>query len=459
MGTQFRLLGDLEASVDGRPLDLGHLRQWCVLAVLLLEVNRSVPADQLVERVWGQRAPQRARETLYGYLSRLRSALAPAPDVHIGRRAAGYLLTVDPDAVDVHRFRRLVAAARGAPDGTAALGLLEQALGLWRGEALPALDTPWMGGIRAALDRARLGAELDRNDLALRHPGQHPGWHPQLLDRMAGAVAEHPLDERLAGQLMLALYRSGRQGEALERYHLVRNRLADELGIDPGEPLRRLYQRILHADPTLTPDPGTGAEALPSTVDRLGQVPVPRQVPAPPPTFTGRAAELGELTQLVDAATICAIVGPGGIGKSWIAQRWADQHRSRYPDGQLYVDLRGFDPAGPPVPPPVAVRGFLDALGVAPEAVPAQLSGQTALYRSLVAERRLLIVLDNARDSAHAAPLLPGTASCTVLVTSRHKLVGLVTAHGARPLALGLLADGQARALLAGRLGEQRLAA
>jgi DNA-binding SARP family transcriptional activator/tetratricopeptide (TPR) repeat protein len=473
MGTQFRLLGDLEASVDGRLLELGHLRQSCVLAVLLLDANRAVPVDELMDRVWGERPPQRARETLYGYLSRLRSALAPATDVQIARRPAGYLLTVDPDAVDVHRFRRLVlaargATARGAPDDQA-LDMLEQALRLWRGEPMAALDTPWLAGMRAALDRARLGAELDRNDLALRDPGHAPGRHARLLDQIAAAATAYPLDERLAGQLMLALYRSGRAGEALDRYQLVRGRLADELGIDPGEPLRRLYQRILRADPTLVPS--VRAAATPSTVDKPGPVPAarqvpaprpvpaPRQVPAPPPTFAGRVAELGELTRLVEAAAICAIVGPGGIGKTWIAQRWADQHRSRYPDGQLYVDLRGFDPAGPPVPPQVAVRGFLDALGVAPEAVPADLSGQTALYRSLVADRRLLIVLDNARDSAHAGPMLPGTASCAVLVTSRHQLVGLVTAHGARPLTLGLLADDQARAVLAGHLGDGRLSA
>jgi tetratricopeptide (TPR) repeat protein len=186
------------------------------------------------------------------------------------------------------------------------------------------------------------------------------------------------------------------------------------------------------------------------------RAPVPRQVPDPPRTFTGRLAELAELSV---PAAIRTIVGPGGVGKTWLAQRWAHEHRSRYPDGQLYVDLRGFDPAGAPMAPSMAVRGFLNALGVAPEAVPADIEVQTALYRSLVADKRLLIVLDNARDSVQATRLLPGTATCTVLVTSRHQLVGLVTTHGARPLALGLLTDHDAHRLLAGHLGNGRVTA
>jgi len=441
VSTQFRLLGAIETRTGGGVLEIGHLRRWCVLAVLLLDANRAVPVDQLVDRVWGERPPARARETLYGYVSRLRAVLAPTADVRIARRPAGYLLTVEPDAVDVHRFHRLVTAARGIRDGEAALTLYEQALGLWRGEAF------------AVLDRARFSAELDRNDLALAC-----GRHSRVLDTISAAAIAYPLDERLAGQLMLALYRAGRQGEALASYRHLRARLVDELGIDPGEPLRELYQRMLRRDPTLTGSLFT--EDLAGAAAGRGAVavraPVPQQVPAPPRTFTGRAAELAELSA---PAAIRAIVGPGGVGKTWLAQRWAHLHRSRYPDGQLYVDLRGFDPAGAPVAPSVAVRGFLDALGVVPEAVPADLDAQAALYRSLVADKRLLIVLDNARDSAHASRLLPGTAGCTVLVTSRHQLAGLVTAHGARPLALGLLTDPEAHRLLAGHLGRRRVTA
>jgi len=460
MGTQFQLLGAVEARADGRVLEVGHLRQWSVLAVLLLDANRPVPADELVDRVWGGRAPQRARETLYGYLSRLRGALAPAGDVRITRRSSGYVLVVDPEAVDVHRFHRLVASARALHDCTSALDALEEALGLWRGPALPGLDSPWLGSSRTALDQARLGAELERNDLALRC-----GRHAQVLDQISAAVVRYPLDERLAGQLMLALHRAGRPAEALDCYRQLRGRLADELGVDPGEALRLLHRRILRADPTLTAGPPEVPESVRPTADPIPVGPrVPRQVPAPPRTFTGRTAELARLSELTNvsggpAGAVCAVVGPGGVGKTWIARRWAHEHRSHYPDGQLFADLRGFDPAGPPVPASVAVRGFLDALGVAPEAIPADLDAQTALYRSLVADKRLLIVLDNARDSTHAAPLLSGAAGCTVLVTSRHQMVGLVTTHGARPLPLGTLAGDEARQLLAGHLGDRRVAA
>jgi DNA-binding SARP family transcriptional activator len=434
--TEFRLLGPIEARVDGRALPVGHRRQWCVLAALLLDAGRAVPIDELVERVWGDHAPQRARETLYCYLSRLRTALAPG-DVHIVRQPAGYLLSVDADAVDVHRFHRLAARGRREND----LDVFEQALELWRGEPFAVLDTPWLTGMRTALIRARLDAELDRNDLALRC-----GRHAQVLDAMSAAAAAYPMDERIAGQLMLALYRAGRQGDALACYQRMRTRLAEDLGIDPGEPLRRLQVRILQADPELAENPPPDRHP----------VRIPSQVPAPPRTFIGRAPELAELSA---PAAMCVIVGPGGIGKTWIAQRWAYEHRSRYPDGQLYVDLRGFDPAGPPVPASAAVRGFLDALGVAPEAIPADPDAQAALYRRLVADRRMLIVLDNARDSAHVAPLLPATGSGTVLVTSRNQLIGLVTAYGARPLTLDLLTDDEARQLLVGHLGAARVAA
>ncbi|MFD8500881.1 BTAD domain-containing putative transcriptional regulator [Amycolatopsis sp. NPDC059657] len=237
-GISFRLLGGCEVSVDGRPVDIGHARQQCVLAVLLLEVNKPVTADQLVDRVWGEQAPVRARGTLQSYLTRLRRAL----DVEIARKPGGYVLAVDDQAVDVHRFRRLVADARVADDEHA-LALFEEALGLWRGEALAGLETEWLSGVREGLTRERHAAELDHADLMLG-----AGRHAEVLPDLLARAAERTLDERLAGQVMLALYRSGRQAEALEHYQRTRRLLIDELGADPGQRLQDLQRQILSAE-------------------------------------------------------------------------------------------------------------------------------------------------------------------------------------------------------------------
>jgi DNA-binding SARP family transcriptional activator len=405
--------------------------------------------------VWADRPPQRARGTLSSYLTRLRQALAPA-GVAITRQPGGYVLAVDPSAVDVHRFHRLLAEARAAGDDAVAEERYARALGLWGGDALANVDTPWLNSMREVLDRQRLTAVLDRNDLALRR-----GGHSGLLEELSAHATGYPLDERLASQLMLALYRCGRQAEALAVYERVRLLLADELGADPSPPLRHRHQQILTADAALTAPPGP-VQAPPDPLPAgPAFVPVPRQLPAPPHAFTGRAAELAALGALLDPdlpgpGAIAAIRGPGGIGKTWLALRWAYDNATRFPDGQLYVDLRGFDPASPPVTPAVAVGAFLHALGVRPPAIPPDTDSRTGLYRTLVAGKRMLIVLDNARDTAQVAPLLPGTG--TVLVTSRHRLAGLVTVHGARPLALDVLTDVEARRLLSRHLGGRRMA-
>ncbi len=443
---EFLLLGDVQARLDGRRVEIGHDRQRCVLAALLVDANQPVPAEQLLDRVWGDRLPHRARGTLYSYLSRLRQVLAGVEGVGIVRQPGGYVFAVDPMAVDLFRFHRLRTQALSAEDDRAAAALLEQALGLWRGEAFATLDTPWLNGVRAALDRHRLAAELDRNDLVLGR-----GEHARLLGELAQRAAADPLDERLAGQFMLALYRCGRQAGALDHFEQVRLRLDDELGTSPSPPLRRLHHQILTADPVL---------AVPSATVSVARSAMPRQLPAPPRSFTGRAGQLAALSSAVDAQSdqcatmaISAIGGTGGMGKTWLALRWAHDNLDRFPDGQLCVNLRGYDPSGQPVPPAAAVRGLLDALAVDPSAIPAGLDGQVALYRRLVAGRRMLILLDNARDTAQVTPLLPATSTCVVLVTSRHRLGGLIAAHGARPLTLDVLTDTEARELLGRHLG------
>jgi DNA-binding SARP family transcriptional activator len=458
MAVEFRLLGEVEVRVDGRAVAVGHARQRGVLVALLIEANRPVPADQLLDRVWTDRLPQRARNALSGYVSRLRQVLPTGGPATIARQPGGYRLTVDPMAVDLHRFHHLLGLARAAADEDEAVALFEQALGLWRGEPFGALETPWLSTVRSSLEAQRLGAELDRNDLALRR-----GRHAALEGELAEMATAHPENERLAGQLMLAQYRCGRQAEALHHYERLRRRLAEELGADPSPPLRRLHQQILTSDPVLMLTPASAAAAVPAWTS----TPVPRQLPAPPRSFIGRAGELAALDALLDpgprnastTVVVSAVSGTAGVGKTALAVFWAHRVAERFEDGQLYVNLRGFDPSGSVMSASEAVRGFLDALGVAPERVPSTLDAQVGLYRSLVAGRRMLVVLDNARDAEHVRPLLPGTPGCLVVVTSRNELTGLLASDGAHPITLELLTSAEAHDLLAHRLGRGRLAA
>ncbi|HEY2697056.1 MAG TPA: BTAD domain-containing putative transcriptional regulator [Pseudonocardiaceae bacterium] len=434
---EFRLFGSVEADRAGTPIDLGHARQRCVLAVLLVDANTAVSVEELIDRVWAGQAPVRARESLQSYLTRLRRAL---PELSISRNGAGYVLAVDRHAVDLHRFRELAATAQKTGDPAA----FEQALALWQGDPLAGLDVPWARALRTALAQERTAVELDLVDAQLRH-----GKHGDVLPTLTTRVETNPLDERLAGQYLLALYRAGRQADALSHYEHVRATLAEELGIDPGPDLRAIHQQILTGE----------AGPVPATP----VAPVPRQLPAAPSSFSGRTRELDRLTAALDQAEpgrtviISAVGGTGGIGKTWLAVHWAHQHTNRFPDGQLFVNLRGFDPSGKPTSPQDAIRGFLDALGVESSAIPVAFDAQTALYRSLVASKRMLIVLDNAADTAQVVPLLPGSPLCTVVVTSRDRMIGLVNTHGAHPLPLDALPEPEARALLAGRLGTTRL--
>ncbi|MEV7553176.1 BTAD domain-containing putative transcriptional regulator [Amycolatopsis sp. NPDC089917] len=449
MTVEFRLSHGLEVLVDGHAVSAGFARQRAVLVALLADLGTPVPVDELADRVWGERLPRRPREALYGYVSRLRGVLAPGAEVTIGKQAAGYVLRADPMTVDLYRFERTVDMARNCDEDTRALELFTAALKTWAGEPVPIVDTPWMGALRDQLCQQFRTAELDSQDVALRL-----GRHTELLPALIRQTGEFPLDERVAGQYMLALYRSGRQADALEHYRQVRLRLADELGTDPGASLRELHRRILSAAPELD-------------MSRQGTTPaqvVPRQLPAEPRGFIGRTRELSALDGSPDhfeesgpEGTVRVLSGGGGVGKTWLALRWAHDHVPEFPDGQLFVNLRGFDPASDPVSPDSALHGFLTALGVAPAAIPQDADARAALYRSLVADRRLLVVLDNARETAQVLPLLPGGRSSTVLITSRHRLNGLVATHAAQPLPLGVLAESEARGILVRHLGAATL--
>ncbi|WP_231500178.1 AfsR/SARP family transcriptional regulator [Saccharothrix sp. NRRL B-16314] len=440
-------------------MDLGSARQRCVLAALAVDAGRVVSTDRLIERIWGDGPPLRVRATLLTYLSRLRRVLSDVDGADIVRRSGGYLLDVDSADVDLHLFRALCARARGVED-VEAVALLREAARLWCGEALTGLGGDWALAERDRLHQDRVNAESDLADALLRL-----GHGEDLVPELFARAAANPVDERVARQYMLALHRAGRPADALEHYRQFRVRLVENLGTDPGAPLQRLHRRILDADPSLTePAPPTASQSAsqqaPQPAVELA-TPVPRQLPPAPPHFTGRCAELAVLdASALDGVRrtvgITAITGAAGMGKTWLALHWAHHNADRFPDGQLYVD---FGRGGKRMSPAVAVRGFLDALGVAPNAIPPDPQARIGLYRSLVADKRLLVVADNVRSADQVVPLLPGSPTCMVVVTSRDGLIELFTRHGGRALPVDRLSWPAARDVLTARLGRARLLA
>jgi DNA-binding SARP family transcriptional activator len=382
---EFGVLGSIELRVGGRSVDLGPAKQRGVLAALLIDAGRVVPGDTLIDRIWGDCPPAEVRSVVYTHISRIRRLLSgvevDTAVVQLCRRPGGYLLQVEPERVDLHRFRRLVADARAIGDAEEAAAGYRRALGLWRGDACAALSGTWFDLTREALDRERLAALADCFDAELVL-----GRHTELLPELSALRAAHPLDERLAGQAMLAAYRGGRQAEALECYEQMRRRLADELGVDPGTDLQQLYQRMLRADPALTAQPQPVVEPVGVRVETR---PVPAQLPHDAAGFIGRTEHLKELDALLSSETtavvISAIAGTAGVGKTALAVHWAHLVADRFPDGQLYVNLRGFDPTGSPMTPTDAVRVFLDALRVPTERIPL---GWTGRWRCTAASLR-----------------------------------------------------------------------
>jgi DNA-binding SARP family transcriptional activator len=456
-GVEFCLLGPLTVRRGGAALAVPRGRQRAVLAALLLRANHVVSADELAEALWGADWPTSARVSVQNYVMRLRHTLGPAGS-RIATQPHGYLIAVNDSELDTARFEGLLREARAAArDGrwVEAADRAAVALALWRGEPLADADSDVLTAREAPrLAELRLQAAETRIDAEL-----HLGRPGEVIGELRQLAAAQPLRERLHALLMLALYRDSRQAEALAAYRQARAVLVEELGTEPGPELQQLHQQILAADPALTlTDPAT---PVASGAGPAG--PAPRQLPAAVAGFTGRAAELRALMRTLDQAgaggpgtvVISAIGGTAGVGKTALALHWAHQVADRFGDGQLYVNLRGLDPSSTSATPTEAIRGFLDALGVPPGRIPPAPEAQAGLYRSLLSGKRMLIVVDNARDEQQVRPLLPASPASLVLVTSRSQLSGLA-ADGAQLINLDVLSHGEAVHMLATRLGAAR---
>ncbi|MFG1892407.1 BTAD domain-containing putative transcriptional regulator [Micromonospora zamorensis] len=442
-GVRVRLLGPVEVVVADGAQAVNGVRRKAVLATLALHVGRVVSVDRLIDVVWGEQLPATAANTLQRHVSYLRGVLGEPGS--IVARQPGYVLNTGPESTDVQAAERLLELARRSSDRSEQVAHLTAAVALWRGPPLADVaGSAWLEEQAEHLARLRLEAER-----ALAEARLSVGEHARLVPGLERLVRQHPLDEHLHAQLMLALYRDGRQGEAVATYRRLRDTLRENLGIDPSPRLRDLECAILRQD-TAIAAPAPAAAVQP---------PVAAQLPPPVPTFTGRDAELAALDGLVDRGGAVVVSGTAGVGKTALAVHWAHRAAERFPDGQLYVNLRGFDPAATPTDPARALHGFLEALGVPMARMPSEPEGMVSLYRTTVAGKRLLVVLDNARDAEQVRPLLPGSPDCLAIVTSRDQLLPLVVTESAQPVPLDLLSPGEARDMLARRLGARQIAA
>jgi len=601
-----RVLGPVRLLVDDAWVVPATPQLRLVMGLMSLRIGQVVPVEELADAIWEAEPPRSARASLQSLMTRLRYLLRELPAAALTRVGDGYLLELDRDHVDAERFRSLGRSGR-ATDGPAAIPLFDAALALWNGPALAdAPDTQRVRAIRHGLAEEHLSVLQDRLACMLGY-----GREREAAAELLAALAQYPLNERLAGMLMASLYRSGQRADALSVFRQTRGHLVAELGVEPGAELQLLHQRILAGDAGLAAPParpgqpasqqlilggsqqvplgggqqvplaggqqvppagreqaslaggqqallGSGQQAFlagrpqpiaaggelaavagswrssraageqpappgghepappgghepappgghepappgghepasalsqehgqadgyqparadrpeqPAAQERGSPLPlrpwhVPRQLPTAPAQFVDRAAELARLDELIGPAggpegqaggetPIRAIVGLPGVGKSALATVWAHRAAGHFPDGQLYVNLKGFGPAGP-LTPEQAIRGFLQALGVSSADLPESLDAQAALYRSILAGNRVLVVLDNARDADQVRPLLPGSGECAVVITSRARLDGLVATVGARILTLDVMSPAESRELITGRLGATR---
>jgi DNA-binding SARP family transcriptional activator len=444
----FRLLGPLRVLVSGEPRHVGGPRQQIVLTTLLLEANRVVPVERLVEAVWGQDPPATARAQIQMAVWQLRRRFAEWTDAElIVSYPAGYAIEVPAATIDGLRFDRAVAAGRDAVrrgDVATAVQKLRGALDMWRGSAAAGVDSRVVQAAVLRLDEQRLGVIEECLELELRL-----GRHHEVIGELKELVAAYPLREGLHAHLMLALYRAGRQAEALAAYREAHRVLTEEYGLDPGERLAALEQAILTNDPALNMSDAASV-----------MHPIPRQLPAAVADFVGREDITDELYARLTGASagegqgveVIIISGAGGIGKTALALHVAHLARESFPDGQLYARLRGVD--GRPVRPKQVLEEFLRSLGVSPTALPEGLDELSAEYRSRLSGSRILVVLDDVVTIDQIEPLVPGEAGCAVIATSRRALAGV---PGARRVELDVLDHKASLALLGRVIGAERV--
>lgn len=449
----FRILGPLEVRADEGWTTIGAAKQRSVLATLLLRPGEPVSTDVLIDEVWPEKPPAKAANLVSVYMHHLRRRIGDADGRVLVTRAPGYQLVLGPGELDADLFAGLViegreALAAGAPDR--AVDLLSEALEMWRGPALA--DVPATSLVAAEADRlgqSRLEAQELRAEASLAC-----GRFAQVLPEVRRLLADHPLQEKLWALQMRALYGAGRQAEALEVYEQARTKIADELGVDPGAELRQLYHQLLNGEDLQGAMPAAGTGPAPAPA------PVPAQLPADIPDFTGRSGQVEQLRGLLagaggedspGAVRVVLVVGPGGQGKTTLGVHAAHLLRGEFPDGQLYASLLG---ATQPVDPAEVLARFLRDLGEDPARIPLDAEERAALYRTRLDGKRVLIVLDDARGIEQVRPLLPGSASCAVLITARNWLPELA---GGAVLDLDVLSEGEARALFTAIVGARRV--
>jgi DNA-binding SARP family transcriptional activator len=443
---RFEILGPLRVRPDGHEMAITAGRERALLAMLLFHANSTVPTGQLIDAMWSTDPPGNARNQLQQCISRLRRRLGAAGSTGpaISTEPVGYRITVNPTDLDLYEFRRSVAEARTAAhtgNHHDARTSYRTALARWRGPALAGIDNHHIRQAAATLDEERLHVleECLTSEL-------EAGGAGELVAELTDLVAQHPHHEALHHALMLALYRAGRQADALAAYRHARRLLSDELGTEPGTDLRQLHRAILNRDPTLDVAPPPRPATTPPP-------PTPRELPPHVAGFTGRDDALKALDELLphrDEATgpvvISTITGTAGVGKTALAIHWAHRVADRFPDGQLYLNLRGYA-TEVPLRPIEALSTMLRSLGMPPDQIPVDEAEASARYRSVLADRRVLIVLDNAGTVDQVRPLLPGSSGCLALVTSRDRLAGLVARDGARRLTLDVLPADEAHTL------------